>query len=275
MPRSTKNSSDPILPQLNGGKRKEETTQLSERGHNSVSVDQQDVDLDSLSGECRALYLLLSRKLDAVMEEVRAKDVRLERCEEENKILKKKITDLESRFDDIENRNRSNNLILSGKALNSFSNENLSHSVIQFFHQKMKHVVSPESILSAYRLGTKSSAQSPDGRSLLVKLRDEDTKQSILSVCRSVKPADLYPNDDLTPLRAKLLYLLRRAKSRSNGKLVACGSSRGNVYAFIKPPNPTARNQKVYIKTMEKLNYLCSRELGIPLSELSEDIFTE
>ena len=107
------------------------------------------------------------------------------------------------------------------------------------------------------------------------KLLDVTTKRDILLACRTVRPSDLYTNDDLTPLRANLLFLLRRAKSRANGKIVTCGSSNGNVYAFIKPPGELARNQKTYIKSMERLESLCDRELGISLRELTEDVSKE
>ena len=221
------------------------------------------------------LYVLLSRKLDAVVEEVRSRDVRLEQCEEENKMLKKKLNELEGRFDDLETKNRCKNLIISGRTLGSLANDNLPLSAIQLLRSKIQYEHSSVNILSAYRVGARSSVQSPDLRSLMLKLRDEDTKRDILSACRTVKPSDLYANDDLTPLRANMLYLLRRAKSKSSGKLVACGSSNGNVYAFIKPPNDSGRNQKVYIKTMDKLKSLFDRELGITLSELTEGVTQE
>ena len=235
MTRTTKNSSTPVLPLMNSRQRRERPPKVLVGGQDSGSLDQQDVNLDSLSEDCRALYLLLSHKIDTVIEEVRIRDVRLEKCEEENKILKRKLTDLESRLDDVENQNRDKNLIISGGTLTSLSDNNLSFSVIQLFRQKIQYELSPDKIQAAYRVGVRSSVQSPDSRNLMLKLNDEGIKQDIISACRTVRPPDLYANDDLTPFRARLLYLLRRAKSKSNGKLVACGSSKGNVYAFIKP----------------------------------------
>ena len=246
MTRPTNNSKTPVLPQLGPRKRKEKTPQQANLNQESSSQDVRDVNLEDLSEECRALYVLLSRKLDAVIDEVRAKDTRLEKCERENEILRKKLNELEGRMDDMEIQGRSKNIIISGKTVNNLENDNLSQSAVQLLRSKIRYELSPSNIVSVYRIGAKSSVQSPDHRRLMLKLRDESTKLDILSACRSVKPADLYANDDLTPLRASLLYLLRRAKSRSNGKLVACGSWNGNVYAYIKPPNGTARNQNLF-----------------------------
>ena len=119
-----------------------------------------------------------------------------------------------------------------------------------------------------HRIGARFSRQSPDNRKILVKLCDEETKRDILSACRTVKPPDMFANDDLTPMRAKILYLLRQAKAKSGGKLVTCGSSSGNVYAFIKPPDSTSKNQKIYVKTMDKLESLCRCALDVSLADL-------
>ena len=102
----------------------------------------------------------------------------------------------------------------------------------------------------------------------MLKLRDEETKQDIKAAFRSVKPPGIYSNDDLTPLRAKLLYLLRRARPMAGGKLVACGSTNGSVYALIKPPDSTARNQRLIVNTMDKLESLCERALNISFTAL-------
>ena len=175
-------------------------------------------------------------------------------------------------MDDIESQSRSNNLIISGGVLIGMSSDKISQSFVQLFKQKVGVELPHENILSSYRIGAKKLGQAPDSRKLLIKLRDGDTKRDILSAFRTKKPADFYANEDLIPLRAKLLYLLRRAKPRSNGKLVACGSSNGNVYAFIKPINDAPRNQKIFVKNMDKLESLCEKEFEFPLSVLTGEI---
>ena len=222
-----------------------------------------------MSEECRTLYLLLSRKLDAVIEELRSKDVRLDKVEKENRDLRDKLNELESRMDDVDCQNRGKNLILSGKTVKTISKDNMTDSVIQLLCKSIKYELPPENLLATYRVGVRSSMQSPDGRGVMLKLRENDTKRDIMSACRTVRPPDLYANDDLIPSRARILYLLRQAKRKSGGKLAACGSQNGNVFAIIKPPNESARNQKVFIRTMSTLESLCERELKISLGELT------
>ena len=147
------------------------------------------------------------------------------------------------------------------------SSENLTESCVQLLRHKVNYNLQAEKVLSVYRLGTRPIGQSPDKRSLMLKLRDESITTDILTACRTIKPQDMYANEDLIPSRAKLLYLLRQAKSRSGGRLTACGSIKGNVYALLKPPNKTARSQRIFINTMSRLESLCSRELGISFAE--------
>ena len=88
---------------------------------------------------------------------------------------------------------------------------------------------------------------------------------------RSVEPPNVYSTEDLPPFRAGLLFLLRRAKKISNGKLTGCGSLNANVFAYIVTPDPTAKSQKVHVRTMEKLEFLCDA-IGIIFSALTDGI---
>ena len=230
-----------------------------------------EVNLANLSEDSRALYVLLSEKIDYIVQELVAKTARLEKCEEENKVLREKLVKLEAHVDDVETQYRNKNLVISGKKLAGLSGDNLANSAVQLLRQHVQYELSPEKIVSVYRLGARPQGQTPDKRSFILKLKDEDTKRDLLSAFRAVKPTDLYGNDDLTPTRARLLYLLRQAKKKTNGKMVACGSINGIVYAFIKPPSSSARNQKVYVKDMASLESLCERVLGISLSALTVD----
>ena len=102
----------------------------------------------------------------------------------------------------------------------------------------------------------------------MVKLVDGDLKGDILSSCRTAKPQDLFANDDLTPLKASILYALRQAKKRFPMKIGGCASRDGRVFAYLRPPNPSARDQRIFIDSMIKLEELCTAELNISSSEL-------
>lgn len=243
MPRLTKNSSTPSSPKLPSD--------------------------DCLSGEGKKIFQLLSEKLDSILNSLKERDDKLQQLELENKDLKSELQKVNNRLDDIESHSRCNNIVLSGSEVSSLTADIPVHGVIELLKRKLQYNLSSESILTAYRLGSKSSNQSRDSRRLMVKFRDQGVKEDVMAACRRVKPANLYANDDLTPVRANILYILRQAKRKSHNKIVACGSMKGRIYVFIKPTNPSARNQKVYLNDMQKLEEFCIRELGVTLAELS------
>ena len=115
-------------------------------------------------------------------------------------------------------------------------------NIAELLERTLNYELSSSSLVSSYRLGVKPSGQSVDTRNILLVLRYYDTKRDIISACRMVKPKNFYDNDDLTPLRSELLYVIRQAKKRHPSKIVACGSHDGKVFMFLKPPNPSARN---------------------------------
>ena len=102
----------------------------------------------------------------------------------------------------------------------------------------------------------------------MVKFRDVDVKKSMFSACRVAKPIDLYANDDLTPLKTSIIYGLRQARKRFPQIVDGCGSRDGKVYVFTKPPNPTARNQNIFVNTMQRMEELCTRSFYIPAEEI-------
>ena len=108
------NSSTPISRSL--PTRQKTAMRSSSQPRNSRDPpDHCNIDLDSLSGDCRAVFILLERKVDTIVNELEIKNARLEKCEEDNRSLKEKVANLESQLEDIEAQNRDKNVILSGK----------------------------------------------------------------------------------------------------------------------------------------------------------------
>ena len=112
---------------------------------------------------------------------MRSKDARLQKCDEENELMRKRIIELEGRFDDVESQTRTKNVILSGKALNGLANDNLSNSVIQLLRNKVQYELVPDNILTAYRIGVRPPMQTADSRGLMLKLRDVSSKRDTQS----------------------------------------------------------------------------------------------
>ena len=105
----------------------------------------------------------------------------------------------------------------------------------------------------------------------MIKFRDKGDRDDVMTASKRTKPANLYANEDLTPQRSGILFALRHIRNKSNGKIAACGSFDGRVYAYIGPPSRTGRSQRVFIDSMPKLDKLCLRELGVAYSEIARN----
>ena len=264
MVRSTNNSSTPVLPPLSSNRRevKQSTSDVNGKSSGSAFGDP-----DCLSSEGKTIFKMLSEKLDSIVSELRQRDEKIERLVRENEELRDRLVKIERQQDDREAQYRCNNVVFSGGSLSSVTADIPTQGIIELLRDKVQYDLSPDNILSAYRLGARSSTQSEDSRRIMVRLRD-GVKGDILAACKRVKPNGLYANDDLTPSRAKVLFLLRQAKKKSNGRILACGSIGGRVYAYVAPPNPSSRNQKVFLNDIQKFESFCVRELGISMRDL-------
>lgn len=250
----------------------EEESLLSVEGANGVT-----------SGGSVITMALLAEKLDHIvmrLDKLDSVDARLEELEgrltdaiRKNTKLEVRLANLEDRLDTLETANRRTNLVLSGEAVSKVSpTDNLRDSVTNLLKSTVQYELKASELSSLFRLGKKPPPQSPDRRSILLNLQDEDTKRDILLACRRVRPKGLYANEDLTPHRASLLFAVRRAKKEANGKIAGCGSINGRIFAYLKPPNPEARQQRVFIDNFDRLRNLCQQELIINYDNLLSDV---
>ena len=211
----------------------------------------------------------LSSKIDEILARLDAKDSKIESLENENVQLKRRICTLEERVESIEASSRCNNLVLSGGEVSKLpSADNLKQPIIDLLKHHLNYVLPEKSLFAAFRLGAKPQPHSRDNRNILLKLVNTDIKRDIISSCRTVKPEGLFANDDLTQLKSSILYALRQCKKKFPSKVAGCGSRDSRVFMYLKPPNPSARDQRVFIDSMHKLDELCTREFNISSQEL-------
>ena len=263
------NSSTPVVPPLSSGRPMGgKPSSAGEKCTTSANRYP-----DGLSSEGRIIFEMLSEKLDSIAQELRLRDEKMERLVKENEDLRAKLFKIERQQDEQEAYYRRNNVILSGDALASVTADIPAQGVIELLRSKIQYDLPLDNIISAYRLGARSSVQTGDRRMFMVKLC-EGRKNDIQAACRKVKPSGLYANDDLTPTRAKVLFLLRQAKKKSNGKVVSCGSIGGRVYAYVQPPDASSRSQRLFFNDVDKLESFCVRELGISVKNMSDNAAT-
>lgn len=238
---------------------------------------------DTLTGDSREMLRFVLFRIDEkfeelrrdIVSEMRAKDEKIEELEKQISGLKRDGRAMEERLDEFEANGREDEFIMSGKAMSTPSSstaESTTVTVCELLKSKLNYVLPPDSVVQARRLGKKPDNQSPDERKILVKVRGYQTKNYILQACKTVKPPSMFVNDHLTPTRARILFALRQARRRKPNIVSGCGSVSGSVYVWVKPSEPSAKNQKIYLNTWLKLEKFCSVSLQIDSSVLLGDV---
>lgn len=231
------------------------------------------------SEEQNDIMVLFEKRLAGVVADfegkLAAKDSLLDELSTEVVNLKKKVLTLENKLDDQEAYERRDTVILSGSDVPlATDKEDSSKVVSDLIKDKVGYHLRTSEISVAHRLGPKPLNQAPDRRKFIVKICRREVKNDLLRVCRSVKPANIYVNESLTKVRSTVLYGLRQAKKKFPSIISGCGSSEGQVIAWIKPPNPqspNARNIKTIVNTRERFCDFCARTLKCDPSDLVSD----
>ena len=128
-----------------------------------------------------------------------------------------------------------------------------------------------EDVASAYRVGPRPISQRSDTRRTVVKLRSRELRNEIIQICKSVKPTDLYINENLTPTRSRIVRVLRQQKRCHAPMIAGCGSMGGRVYVWIKPSDSTGKSAKFFVNTWNKLQEFCEKILKTQLDELQRN----
>ena len=239
------------------------------------ATDSRTTTLAKLSGKLDYLGSKIGG-IDSIIEKVNIMESRMEAIARENSQLKNKIAELEDRMDELESVGRSCNLVLSSRENAGISSSaNPEQAVIDLFKCSMKYDLPRSDLLFVKKLGKKLTTESSVHCKLLIKVTNIELKKDLLISCKKVKPAGLYLNEDLTLTRSKILFALRKAKRYFPRKFAGYGSMNGSVYALVKPPNPAARNQRLYINNHLKLEDFCTRELGVSAADIVEGRITE
>ena len=215
-------------------------------------------DLSHISEESKKIIKIMEIKFERAVSEILAKldakDKKIDELQCHLSIIKSENLELKSRIDDIENHIRKDVLLISGDSIPEFTTgENTSATVCQLIQEKLGEVIQPTAIISAFRVGKKTSAQLPDKRVILVKVRSVDIKDHLLRVARSVKPNRLFFNESLTPHRASIVHALRQAKKAHPNRISSCGSAGGRVFVWLRPPSGIGNNQRLFVDSKDKL----------------------
>ena len=92
-----------------------------------------------------------------------------------------------------------------------------------------------------------------------------DVKSEVLAASRRVKSSNLYANESLTPTRQNIAFALRKAKKEFPSIVNGTTTIDGKVYVFVKSSNQAARDSRILVNSMDKLEDFCVSTLQQPM----------
>ena len=148
---------------------------------------------------------------------------------------------LQINLDSTNQYERRDTLVISGPDLPMHSEDENPKTLIQsLLRSGIRYNLDPSSISIAHRIGRKP-ARGEDRRNLIFKLCRRDLVPEIISACKTNKPS-FFINPSLTPLRSKILYVLRQLKKKYPEKVKGCLSTlNGDVTVYVADANGTNR----------------------------------
>lgn len=230
--------------------------------------------ISELSADGRLIVSAIADKIDELREEFSAKlaekDAKIDALEAEDRVLKSNISKIEEKVEDADAYERKNTLVISGSGVPAvLAGENGVHVVCKLLKDVLKLEVPLSSISDAHRIGKKPINQQVDSRNILFQLARRDLKSDILKACKTVKPVSMFINENLTPTRSTIMYVLRRAKRQFPEKISGSSSRDGKVFVWLKPPNanaPDSKNTKMAINSYHRLDEFCTKSLLTPIT---------
>lgn len=246
---------------------------------NALAVGTDDeTDISALTAEGRLIVELITSRIEKMQNEferrMEEKSDQVAKLESQVDVLLTKVDKLEARVDDADAYERRDTIIVSGPDIPVCTvGENCINLVTMLIKDKLQLNISPSDISTAHRLGKKPIQQQQDRRSLIVKLCRRDLKNDLKFACKEKKP-NLYINEDLTPIRKTIMFVLRAAKRKFPDKVSGCSSVDGKVFVWTKPPNPDipgSRDLRISVNTRHSLEKFCTRDLSVPVSEFIDN----
>lgn len=170
----------------------------------------------------------LTKKIDFQSEVIKKYEQSFEKVTLENKILSKKVNELESRVDELEQYSRSNSLEING--IPESSTESVIE-IVKTVSSKLGVQIDNKDIDACHRLGVKKNDEEIKHRGIVVRFTTRVIKEDVLQKRRvkrnfntkdigfSDRPAEVvYINESLSSARRQVLNAARKLK---RDKLVA------------------------------------------------------
>ena len=149
----------------------------------------------------------------------------------------------------------------------------MKNVVQRIFTEKLNYSIPNSKLLKVHRVGRKVSPPNIDKRSILIELPDNETKKDLIASSRRVRADGIYVQENLSPVRKSIMYVLRKAKRDFPNKVSGCASIDGNVYAWIKTGNTAgSRDIRMQVNDYVKLEKFCTEIISTSLNDYAPDL---
>ena len=191
------------------------TRTINDKPSNSSSVAE--LVLDDISEDGKRIVAAIRLELEKIkvdfVKQINDKMSQIESLTEEVNKLNDKVNKLEEKVEEAEAYERKDSLIFSGEEIPPATpGENCTTVICDLLKSKLKLNVAQTDISIYHRLEKRPSNQRRQEK--------QDLKGDIMSASRNEKPK-IYVNENLTPTRKTIMYVLRRAK-KVNSKVTGC-----------------------------------------------------
>ena len=193
-------------------------------------------------------------------------------CRSINSDLSSQLKKINHAHDELDAYGRRECLVFSGDKIKVHQpDENIVDIAKNIINNDLKCAIDPL-ISTAHRMGKPPASGSnlPDKRPIIVKFVKRDDKFLILrkATNKTTRVPGLFVNESLTPLRSKILNVLRQCKKFKNGLVKGTTTINGRVFAVHKASATSpddAPMMKTEINTKEMLHHFCGNFLKQPL----------
>ena len=206
-----------------------------------------------------------------MMAVTKAKDDEIARLETQVKLQKSHIAQLEARCEDQSQYTRRESLVFSGQKIPAHATEEDCCKIIcDLISTEIdpNTQLTPSDFSIAHRLGPKPTSGN-DRRSIIARFCRRKLKYDVLNKAKRSKPQGLYVSESLTPMKQKIVRIIRNAKRSHPDIISGYSTSDGTIYLWVKPPNPNAagaRNSRMTIDTLEKIDKFCRDNFQVAAS---------
>ena len=204
--------------------------------------------IKNLSTETKEHFTLVMTFFSNMLE---SKDSEISELLEKVALLEDKVEKLESNIDETAQYERRDTFVLSGPNVpTAEQGENCKRIILKLFHEHLQLNLNESDIATAQRIGRKQNNDEVtschrknqnvnettllhrDNRNIIMTFHSRDLVRDIYGACKSKRPP-FFINGSLTPLRSKIIYVLRQLKKKFPAKIKGCCTCDGKPRVFI------------------------------------------